>query len=258
MYHSLESMIRSFRPQQQSAMYQMIECMIYSNDLKELMDSCISILPDIIPGDSFMILVSNFKEGVDNRIAKIGLSDEEIYRFQQIRYVYHEPLWNILLRTKRTISNRLMYSDQEWEQSSTYQYLQKPYNNFHFVAAPILIQKNTSVTIHVNRNAEHPFTDQEIQCINLISRFMSRAIKIFCHDLETGMVRFEPEPLTIREKEVIRLLAKGYEDKQIAQELCISLYTVKGHLKNIYAKLSVSNRMEAVVTALKHKIIDIV
>lgn len=257
-HHSFEAMIRSFSPQQQSAMYKMLDCMIYANDLKTFIDSCISILPEIIPGESFMILVSNFKDGVDNHVAKIGLSDEEILRFQRIRYLEREPLWNMLLQTKRTISNRLMYSDQEWVQTKACNYLQKPYNTFHFVAAPILIHKNTSVTIHVNRKADHPFTDQEIQNINWLSRFMSRAIRSYCHDLEIRSFPFEPEPLTIREKEVVRHLAKGYEDKQIAQEMGISLYTVKDHLKNIYAKLSVSNRMEAVVTALKHKIIDIV
>ena len=53
------------------------------------------------------------------------------------------------------------------------------------------------------------------------------------------------EPLTDHEMYILRMLEAGYQNKQIAQELNISLNTVKYHLKNIYGKLGVINRTQA-------------
>lgn len=51
--------------------------------------------------------------------------------------------------------------------------------------------------------------------------------------------------LSIREREVLGLVAQGLADKEIAEHLTISLYTVKSHLRNILSKLQVSSRREA-------------
>lgn len=54
----------------------------------------------------------------------------------------------------------------------------------------------------------------------------------------------EEHRLTLREREITEFAYKGYSNAQIAEELCISLYTVKTHIKNIFEKLGVSSRME--------------
>lgn len=59
------------------------------------------------------------------------------------------------------------------------------------------------------------------------------------------------ELLTEREMEVMRLVTKGLSNKDIADGLCLSVRTVQGHLANIFNKLRVSSRTEAVVHALK-------
>ncbi len=59
------------------------------------------------------------------------------------------------------------------------------------------------------------------------------------------------EPLTEREVEVLQLAAKGLTNKAIGRQLQISDRTVQGHLANIYAKLQVSTRTEAVLWAVK-------
>lgn len=59
------------------------------------------------------------------------------------------------------------------------------------------------------------------------------------------------EALTERELEVLRLAAKGLTNKAIGVSLDISDRTVQGHLANIYGKLNVSSRTEAVTEALK-------
>ena len=52
----------------------------------------------------------------------------------------------------------------------------------------------------------------------------------------------EKNPLSVREKEVLELVAKGYTNKKISAELSISEYTVKNHLKNILQKLHLENK----------------
>jgi DNA-binding NarL/FixJ family response regulator len=60
----------------------------------------------------------------------------------------------------------------------------------------------------------------------------------------------EAEDLTKREHEILTLLAKGYQDKELAEKLGISIFTVRGYIKNIYEKLHVRSRTEAVVKFL--------
>ncbi len=57
--------------------------------------------------------------------------------------------------------------------------------------------------------------------------------------------------LTRRESEVLALLSKGCVDKEIAQALGISAWTVHGHIKNIFERLQVRTRTEAVVRYLE-------
>jgi DNA-binding NarL/FixJ family response regulator len=60
------------------------------------------------------------------------------------------------------------------------------------------------------------------------------------------------EPLTEREREVLRLLAQGLNNKDIAQKLYLSVRTVEGHLANIYGKLHLKSRTEAALWAARH------
>lgn len=61
------------------------------------------------------------------------------------------------------------------------------------------------------------------------------------------------EPLSARELEVLRFAAQGLGNKQIGAALNISDRTVQGHLANIYGKLHVSTRTEAVLYAIREK-----
>lgn len=66
-----------------------------------------------------------------------------------------------------------------------------------------------------------------------------------------------PAPkLTDREMEVLKLVARGLNNKDIAKELFISENTVKNHVRNILEKLQIHSRMEAVMIAVREKLIE--
>ncbi|MFC2008267.1 response regulator [Chloroflexota bacterium] len=65
------------------------------------------------------------------------------------------------------------------------------------------------------------------------------------------------EKLSTRELQIIKLAARGMSNKSIAADLGLSLRTVKGHLANIFSKLNVGSRTEAVITGLREGFLSI-
>jgi DNA-binding NarL/FixJ family response regulator len=57
--------------------------------------------------------------------------------------------------------------------------------------------------------------------------------------------------LTAREWEVLRLVAAGRSNNEVAEELVLSVRTVENHLAHVYSKLGVASRVEAALFALK-------
>ena len=72
-------------------------------------------------------------------------------------------------------------------------------------------------------------------------------------DRPTGMM---PPRLTERELEVLKLVARGMANKEIARELFISENTVKNHVRNILEKLQLHSRMEAAMYAVRENLLD--
>lgn len=63
--------------------------------------------------------------------------------------------------------------------------------------------------------------------------------------------------LTARETELLQLIGQGLGNQEIAQRLFLSEKTVKNHLTNIFRKLHVSDRNQAVIYAIKNKIVQV-
>jgi DNA-binding NarL/FixJ family response regulator len=64
-----------------------------------------------------------------------------------------------------------------------------------------------------------------------------------------------PNGLTAREAEVLRLIAGGLSNKDIAAELHLSVKTVSRHLSNIFTKIGVSSRAAATAFAFEHDLV---
>lgn len=77
------------------------------------------------------------------------------------------------------------------------------------------------------------------------------------HELTKIMDRRREERLTYREIEVLQLICQGMSNQTIAQTLFLSEKTVKNHLTNIFRKINVTDRTQAVLYALKNKIVEL-
>ena len=92
--------------------------------------------------------------------------------------------------------------------------------------------------VHAGESVLHPSVARKV-----LNRFANVSGKL--------RKKRSPEVLTEREMEVLKMVTRGSSNKDIADALCLSVRTVQGHLANIFNKLRVSSRTEAVVHALK-------
>lgn len=98
---------------------------------------------------------------------------------------------------------------------------------------------------------------QELVTVIRTARSGSRVLSPEATDALIASGR-EPLPgadLTRRERELLVLMSRGMNNLEICSELSIALPTVKFHITNILAKLQVENRTEAVLKALKHRLV---
>ncbi|PUA81972.1 DNA-binding response regulator [Nocardioides currus] len=103
---------------------------------------------------------------------------------------------------------------------------------------------------------------QAIRVVNEGQSLISPSMAIKLIDEFKQMSKPEKEQstalkLTERELEVLRLVARGLNNREVAKELFISENTVKNHVRNILEKLQLHSRMEAVMYAMKEKLLDL-
>lgn len=91
----------------------------------------------------------------------------------------------------------------------------------------------------------------EIAMTRVMAGRLLKAVATRAADNEKG-----EQPLTERELFVLRLVANGASNSEIAESLSISINTVKSHLKNILEKLQLQNRTQAATYALKHGLVS--
>ncbi|MFB4283336.1 MULTISPECIES: response regulator [unclassified Nonomuraea] len=80
-------------------------------------------------------------------------------------------------------------------------------------------------------------------------------LRLLRHLTRTEPARRAVQMLSEREKEVVRAVARGSTNQEIAAELCISLSTVKGHVSAVQAKLGMRNRVEVAAWAWERRLV---
>lgn len=114
-------------------------------------------------------------------------------------------------------------------------------DNFRFVIVDDL----------VNFDSDNDFISDENCYLEL------RVKKSFLKKVLNGSSNQSSLSLTKREIQVIKYLSKGLNNSQIAEKMGISVHTTKAHIRNIFDKLSVQGRTEAVVKAIKDNLINL-
>ena len=74
---------------------------------------------------------------------------------------------------------------------------------------------------------------------------------------DSYMNKIDKQILTAREYEVLKLIAEGLNNHQIADVLAISIHTVKAHVESIYRKFNVHNKVQTVIYAFFNNYLDI-
>lgn len=101
--------------------------------------------------------------------------------------------------------------------------------------------------------------DQLVEAVKTVAAGGSLVAPVVTQRLLAGVGRIQnqfssldqPDPLTERETEILRLMAGGYSNKEIANSLGVAEGTVKNHVSNILSKLGVRDRTRAVLKALE-------
>ena len=101
--------------------------------------------------------------------------------------------------------------------------------------------------------------EQLVEAVKTVAAGGSLVAPVVTQRLLTGLERMQndftsldqPDPLTERETEILRLMASGYSNKEIANSLGVAEGTVKNHVSNILSKLGVRDRTRAVLKAFE-------
>jgi LuxR family transcriptional regulator, maltose regulon positive regulatory protein len=116
--------------------------------------------------------------------------------------------------------------------------------------ALILAEPEGYVRVFLNRGESMRDLLRQLQKLGGGSEFVKRILGVFVpRPPIKALPALKPAILSKREVELLRLVAAGHSNKEIAAELFISLGTVKRHTVNIFTKLDVRNRTEAVAKA---------
>jgi DNA-binding NarL/FixJ family response regulator len=90
----------------------------------------------------------------------------------------------------------------------------------------------------------------------LDTRIGPKVFRAFTRNSSKPTPRHASEKLSAREMEVIRLVAQGKSNSEMAQELFVSQRTIKGYLSDIFSKLGVNSRVEAITACLREGILS--
>jgi DNA-binding CsgD family transcriptional regulator len=159
------------------------------------------------------------------------------------------PVCRYAARTGSVVKITDFYSTRQWHSTAIYTDCDQPQGFEHSLivclptALPPTAGPGRYVGLDLIRGPGPDFSERDRAVLTLLAPRLGQAY------LEVERRRHPVPRLTPRQDELLRLLAAGYTNTQIARRLGISEGTVRTHLENIYARLHVSSRTAAVTRA---------
>src|SRR5712691_5090231 len=121
--------------------------------------------------------------------------------------------------------------------------------SFHRTVRGLRLLDRTGAFGRLNKNTPHACTGADL--------IQTRASSVPINDMITSAGRAPHRQLTAREKEVLALAAAGLTHKEIAERLGISAKTARNHLANLYEKLGIHVRTQAVAHAVRLGLVEL-
>ncbi|MBN2814656.1 MAG: response regulator transcription factor [Bacteroidales bacterium] len=129
----------------------------------------------------------------------------------------------------------------------------------HFNQAVIVELSHAGISHVLHKSADE---EELTACIEAVKRgrryYASYVLDIMMGKESNRGVSREGATLTHAETEIVRLIAEGLTNKQIAQRKTLSIHTIMTHRKNILRKLGVSSASELVMTAIRRGWVDVI
>ena len=171
------------------------------------------------------------------------LSDKVLYEYldEFHHYDYLHPKKNPeLFRERKSIRIEDITTREQYDQSAYCKYL-KEYGFYDEMVIALVSEGEFVGAIGMPQKKEHPkFSDTD----SIRFQYLSDVIaSVLLHNRKKST---DDPLLSEREKEVIQLVKKGYTNQMIANELNITINTVKKHLQNIFQKYELKNRTQLV------------
>jgi DNA-binding CsgD family transcriptional regulator len=156
------------------------------------------------------------------------------------------------LRSVVTVAD--FYSARQWHSTGMYRDLMRPQGLPHFMNLCLEeppgpdAGRGRTMRLCLLRGPGADFTERDRALLTLLRPHFREAL------LDAERKRSPAPDLTPRQWEVLRLVAAGHTNIQIARQLGLSEGTVRTHLENIYSRLNVSNRTAAVVRIFPERV----
>ncbi|MEI7475699.1 MAG: DNA-binding response regulator [bacterium] len=195
--------------------------------------------------------------------------DSEIYANLELHNSYEVSLCNYiqeaeLLLEKKSLPFELIILDILIDNINGWDLLTKIRLNPQLKRVPIILtadSKNETLLVSGLKLGADDYICKPFNIITLNAKIEALLRRILWSEedyklFSTTENTIQKNKLTTREKEILQLIGLGKSNKQIAENLYLSELTVKTHLKNIFKKMQVANRTQAILTAISKGLIE--
>jgi DNA-binding CsgD family transcriptional regulator len=212
----------------------------------------VAALRQLVPSDLTTLSICDLESGHRRVVSDVpdALSQREIDAFD--RHFDTHPLLRDHSRNPRAETRQIsdLVPMERFRGSALFDEYYRPIGIDHVMALPVHVDRSLLVSFVFNRSKQ-PFAARERARLEAIRPHLGNLYRLTQAIEDTHPSQWAPPPrLTAREQEVLRWLAAGKTDRDIADILAISPRTVHKHLQRIYEKLGVETRTAAVVRAM--------